>query len=63
MEIEKKLSSFDQQIAVDQKFIQRVSNPLSPIYTKYYHRISTLQMLGGRSTYEDDSFYTDEGLM
>lgn len=26
MEIEKKLSSFDQQIAVDQKFIQRVSH-------------------------------------
>ncbi|XP_065914213.1 COP9 signalosome complex subunit 3-like [Dysidea avara] len=43
IEIEKKLASFDQQIAVDQKFIQR--------------------MLGGSSTYEDDSFYTDEGLM
>ena len=26
MEIEKKLSSFDQQIAVNQKFIQRVRN-------------------------------------
>lgn len=60
MEIEKKLSSFDQQIAVDQKFIQRVSW----LYTSYHYGITFLsQMLGGSSTYEDDSFYTDEGLM
>ena len=59
MEIEKKLSSFDQQIAVDQKFIQRVS--CSHIIIIYNSILS--QMLGGGSTYEDDSFYTDEGLM
>lgn len=58
MEIEKKLSLFDQQIAVDQKFIQRVRNLM---YVRKY--LSYLQMLGGSSTYEDDSFYTDEGLM
>jgi len=59
MEIERKLSTFDQQIAVDQKFIQRVRHPVCK------HNITFVlsQMLGGSTTYEDDSFYTDEGLM
>lgn len=62
IEIEKKLSSFDQQIAVDQKFIQRVS--CSHVTIIIYSAMYFLpQMFGGGSTYEDDSFYTDEGLM
>ena len=33
------------------------------MYVQNIYHILSLQMLGGSSTYEDDSFYTDEGLM